>query len=150
MKRELDVHALYAAVESKKSELGVSWRKLATELELGDHTVFTRLSRGQVPETNTLLSLTAWLGVPVDTFARGDVAAVDSRRETMEAIYSYLRADKALAPESADAITSVVRAAYDQLAQRQDESAASTTVGTRATVEQPRAARGARRRRAVA
>jgi hypothetical protein len=119
MKRELDIQAMYAAVESKKSEVGLSWRKLADELDLGDHTVFTRMSRGQVPEINTLLSLSGWLGLPLDRFAHGEVAAPDTRRETMEAITSYLRADKALAPDSADAIASVLRAAYDQLAQRQ-------------------------------
>ncbi|HEX6680581.1 MAG TPA: helix-turn-helix domain-containing protein [Gaiellaceae bacterium] len=119
MKRELDVKALYAAVESKKGELDLSWRKLAEELELADHTVFTRMSRGQVPEVDTLLSLSGWLGVPLDHFARGEIATLDSRRETIEAISSYLRADEALAPESAEALTSVLRAAYDQLAQRQ-------------------------------
>lgn len=119
MKRELDVQALYAAVESKKSEFGLTWRGLASELELGDHTVFTRMSQGKVPETNTLLTISGWLGMPLDKFARGEMAAPDSRRQTMEAISSYLRADEALAPESAQAITSVLRAAYDQLAQRQ-------------------------------
>jgi hypothetical protein len=47
LKRELDIQALYAAVESKKSEFGLTWRKLASELELGDHTVFTRMSRAR-------------------------------------------------------------------------------------------------------
>ena len=129
MKRELDIQALYAAVESKKSESGLSWRRLADQLDLGDHTVFTRMSRGQVPEINTLLSLSGWLGLPLDRFAHGEMAAPDSRRETMEAIASYLRADKALAPESADAIASVLRAAYDQLAQRQAEAEAPAAAG---------------------
>jgi hypothetical protein len=116
MKRELDIQALYAAVESKKSEFALTWRGLATELELGDHTVFTRMAKGQIPEPNTLLTLTGWLGLPLEDFARGDVVAPDSRRHTLEAINSFLRADKALAPESAGAIYSVMRAAYDQLA----------------------------------
>jgi hypothetical protein len=124
VKRELDVDALYAALESKKSEFGLSWRKLAEELEISDHTVFTRLSQGKIPETNTLLTLTGWLGMSLDSFTRGDLVAPDSRRETMEAIRSYLRADKALAPESADAIASVLRAAYDQLAERREQAAA--------------------------
>ena len=106
-------------MESKKSEFGLTWRGLASQLELGDHTVFTRMSHGKLPETNTLLTLSGWLGMPLDKFARGEMAAPDSRRQTMEAISSYLRADKDLAPESADAITSVLRAAYDQLARRQ-------------------------------
>jgi hypothetical protein len=120
MKRNLDVDAFYGALESKKSELGVSWRSLAAELELPDHTVFTRMSRGQTPDVDTLLSLSAWLGVPLETYAHGEVAAPDSRSQTLESIPSYLRADEALSEESAEAITSVLRAAYYQLAQHED------------------------------
>jgi hypothetical protein len=118
MKRELDIDALYGALESKKAEGGISWRILANELELPDHTVFTRMSRGQVPDATTLLSLAGWLGVPLETYARGEVTAPDTRQQTVESIRTFLRADKALSPESADAITSVLRAAYDQLARR--------------------------------
>lgn len=116
MKRSLDIDAMYAALESKKSELGVSWRKVANDLELADHTVFTRMSRGQVPDAQTLLSLAAWLDVPLETYARGEVTAPDTRASTLEAIRTYLRADKALSSESADAINSVLKAAYNQLA----------------------------------
>jgi len=116
MKRDLDIDAFFGALESKKSELGISWRGLAAELELPDHTVFTRMSRGQTPDVDTLLTLSAWLGVPLETYARGEVVAPDSRSQTLESIQSFLRADEALSEESADAITSVLRAAYDQLA----------------------------------
>jgi len=117
MKRDLDIDAFYGALESKKSELDVSWRALAAELDLTDHTVFTRMSRGQTPDVDTLLSLAGWLGVPLETYVRGEITAPDSRSQTLESIRSFLRADDALSEESADAITSVLRAAYDQLAQ---------------------------------
>lgn len=118
MTRKVDIDALYAALESKKSEAGLSWRGLANQLEIPDHTVFTRMSQGKVPPATTLLSLTGWLGVPLEQFAQGDEVVPDSRRQTMEAIRTYLRADKSLAPESADAIASVLQAAYDQLAEK--------------------------------
>ena len=65
------------------------------------------------------------------------VTALDTRQETLESIRTFLRADKALSPESADAITSVLRAAYDQLAQRNgvDERA-----GDEAEAMEPQAA----------
>src|SRR3954468_15230458 len=110
MKRELDIDAFYGALESKKSEQDLSWRKLAETLEM-DHTVFTRMSRGQVPPIGTLLTLSGWLGKPIEHFAAGEVVGPDSRQDTLEAIHGYLRADKALAPESADAIHSVLKAA---------------------------------------
>jgi hypothetical protein len=124
MKRDLNVDAFYGALESKKSELGVSWRGLATELGLPDHTVFSRMSRGQTPDVDTLLSLSGWLGVPLETYVHGEIVAPDSRSQTLEAIRGFLRADEALSEESAEAITSVLRAAYDQLAQRQEVAAA--------------------------
>jgi hypothetical protein len=116
VKREFDVDGFFAALDSKKGEQGTSWRRLSEELELGDHTVFTRMSRGQVPPADTLLTLAGWLGQPLEQFSSGEVNAPDSRQGTLETIHSYLRADKALAPESADAIHSVLKAAYAQLA----------------------------------
>lgn len=128
VKQELDTQALYAAVESKKSEFGLSWAMLAMELELDGDGVFTRMAEGHVPDTNTLLTLTAWLGSSLDQFVRGDVVAPDARQQTMDAINSYLRADeKALAPESAEAITSVLRAAYLELVDRRQQASKSPT-----------------------
>lgn len=134
MKRNLDIDAFFGALESKKSEQEISWRKLAEGLEITDHTVFTRMSRGQIPPAGTLLTLSGWLGRPLEDFARGEVASPDSRQDTLEAIHSYLRADKNLAPESADAIASVLRAAYNQLAQRREEedAPAAAPVGAEA------------------
>jgi len=128
VKQELDIQALYAAVESKKSEFELSWSGLAAELEFADDSVFTRMAHGQVPETNTLLTLTAWLGSSLDDFARGDVVAPDMQQQTMDAINSYLRADEqALAPESTEAIASVLRAAYRELVERRHQSSASAS-----------------------
>ena len=111
-------------------ELGVSWRGLVTELGLPDHTVFSRMSRGQTPDVDTLLSLSGWLGVPLETYAHGEVVAPDSRPQTLESIRSFLRVDEALSEESAEAITSVLRAAYDQLAQRQEVTPAEPELAT--------------------
>ena len=124
MKRDLDIDALYGALESKKNEQDLSWRRLAELLEITDHTVFTRMSRGQVPPAGTLLTLSGWLGLPLEHFATGDVQSPDSRQDTLEAISGYLRADPSLAPESADAIASVLRAAYQQLSEQEEAEVA--------------------------
>jgi hypothetical protein len=55
------------------------------------------------------------LGQPLEHCVTVEVDAPDARQDTLEAIHGFLRADKALAPESADAIHSVLRAAYAQL-----------------------------------
>ena len=114
-RRQLDTIALLGALEAKKEEEGRSWRDIARELGI-DHSTFTRLGRGQRPDVDTLVALTDWLRVPLDTFVAGE-APRDERQETLAAIATYLRADKALKPRSAQAIESVLRAAYDQLAE---------------------------------
>lgn len=114
-KRQLDTAALLGALEAKKEEEGRSWRDIARELGV-DHTAFTRLGKGKRPDVDTLVALTDWLGVGLDSFVSGD-ATRDERQETLTAIATYLRADKALKPRSAEAIESVLRAAYDQLAE---------------------------------
>ncbi len=90
------------------------------------------MSRGQTPDVDTLLSLSAWLGVPLETYAQGEVVAPDSRSQTLESIRSFLRADETLSEESAEAITSVLGAAYDQLSQpHQGLSAEPVLTGAR-------------------
>ena len=116
MKREIDTTALYSALLAKKEEEGLSWRAVALELGIAS-SIFTRLYKGSRPDMDTVLTLTGWLGVPVERFLSGQAAERDERRETMVAIGSHLRADRRLTPEGVDAIAAVVRAAYDQLAE---------------------------------
>jgi transcriptional regulator with XRE-family HTH domain len=116
MRREIDTTALYSALLAKKEEQGLSWRAVALELGIASST-FTRLYKGSRPDMDTVLTLTGWLGVPVERFLSGQAAERDERRETMVAIGTHLRADRRLTPEGADAIAAVVKAAYDQLAE---------------------------------
>lgn len=126
MKTEIDTTALYSALLEKKEEEGLSWRAVAGQLGLHS-SVFTRLYKGSRPDTDTVLVLTGWLGVPVERFLSGQAAARDERRETMVAIGTHLRADRRLTPESADAIAAVVKAAYDQLAEPAPSEAQNRT-----------------------
>ncbi len=116
MKREIDTTALYSALLAKKEEDGLSWRAVATQLGIAS-SIFTRLYKGSRPDMDTVVTLTGWLGVPVERFLSGQAAERDERRETMVAISTHLRADRRLTPEGADAIAAVVKAAYDQLAE---------------------------------
>lgn len=126
MKRDVDTIALYSALLEKKDEQGRSWRDIAKELSISN-SVFTRLYKGSKPDGGTLLTLTNWLGVPTDRFMTGQAAARDERRETLSAIRTHLRADRRLTPQSAEAIETVVRAAYDQLAEPSPTDAAKRT-----------------------
>ncbi len=117
MTREVDVAALYSALDSKRRAKDLSWRELAGELELSP-SVFTRMAQGRRPDLDTFALLTGWLGMSAEDFIQGEKPSDEETQETVAVISTYLRADKALKPESAQAIEEIVRTAYDQLAQR--------------------------------
>lgn len=115
MKKQVDTTALYSALLEKKEAEGRSWRAIAEDLGL-NHAIFTRLYKGAKPDADALLTLTDWLGESPDRFMSGRAAEREDR-ETLAVIGTYLRADRRLTPQSADAIEAVVKAAYEQLAE---------------------------------
>lgn len=118
MKREVNVPALYSALDAKRAAESLSWRDVARRVGV-NHSIFTRLAKGHRPDVDSFVSLTGWLGMAPERFVEG-VDEPEMSEQTLEVISSYLRADRALQPKSAQAIESVLRAAYEQLANRQD------------------------------
>jgi transcriptional regulator with XRE-family HTH domain len=112
----VNVAALYSALDSKREAERLSWREVARETGV-NHSTFTRLSQGKRPDVDTFMTLTGWIGLSPDRFVEGDEPAV-VEEETVAVISTYLRADRSLKPKSARAIESVLRAAYEQLAER--------------------------------
>jgi len=115
MQISIDLGALYSALDSKRRGQGLSWRELARQLEISP-SVFSRLAQGRRPELETYLAMVNWLGATAEDFVEGDKPSQEEARETVEVISTYLRADKALKPESAEAIETIVRTAYAQMA----------------------------------
>jgi transcriptional regulator with XRE-family HTH domain len=118
MDSAIDVSALYVALDARRNRENKSWRELARELDLSP-SIFTRLAQGCQPEVASYARMTQWLGVSMDDFVGREKPSEQEARDTVEAIASYLRADKALKPESAKAIETIVRAAYDEMAESQ-------------------------------
>jgi transcriptional regulator with XRE-family HTH domain len=115
MRQRVDWGALYAALEAKRDSQRRSWRVIANELDVSP-SVFTRLAHGHTADVDTFLTLSAWLGVPAETFVEGDEQRAPDSEATLAVIASSLRADRALKPRNAEAIETVLRAAYDHLA----------------------------------
>jgi hypothetical protein len=112
VRRHFDSSAFFACLESHKAILGLSWGQVAQELEIDDLSVFNRLNHGDEVDVDTIVTLSAWLGLPLSDFTRGDViVAADTRAITIAAI------DDALAEGRDPAKTSVLRAARAQLAE---------------------------------
>lgn len=117
MERKVDVAALHSALDSKRQSEKKSWRQLAAELDLSA-SVFTRLAQGRRPDLDSFVLMTGWLGQPADAFIEGDKPNEAEAQETVAVISTYLRADKALKPESAQAIEDIFRTAYEQFADK--------------------------------
>lgn len=116
MDRLIDISALHVAMDARRNREGKSWRELAKELDLSP-SIFTRLSQGREPEMVSYARMTSWLGVSMDDFLEHKKPSDAEAEDTVEKIASYLRADKALKPESARAIETIVRAAYEEMAE---------------------------------
>lgn len=84
----------------------------------GNADVLFETRRLQIPESDEDRTGSVPSGLLISDLLRGGTP--DSRSQTLESTRRFLRADEALSEESAEAITSVLRAAYDQLAQRQE------------------------------
>ena len=114
MDRPIDVSALYVALDSRRKTQNKSWRELAKELGMSA-SVFTRLAQGRQPEMGSYQKMIGWLGGSMDDFSELGKPSDAEAKDTVDAIAAYLRADQALKPESAAAIETIVRAAYEEM-----------------------------------
>lgn len=129
-RRVLNVSALWVALDARRSTRKLSWRQVAKEVGCGSST-FTRLGFGHHPSLDAYLAMTGWLGCTAEDFVEGPRESEEEAQRTVEEITKYLREDNALKPESAEALGSIVRAAYDRMV----EIDAQGTVGKRRSVQ---------------
>jgi transcriptional regulator with XRE-family HTH domain len=106
----MNAEALFAALDVKRRQEGLSWRDVARATGVSP-SVFTRIAQGRRPDVDTFLTLCTWVGVSPGNFRDGETSGSD----TLAVISAHLRADRALAPGSAEAIERIVQAAYTEL-----------------------------------
>jgi DNA-binding MurR/RpiR family transcriptional regulator len=113
----VDVEALYAALDRRRQNDQLSWRTLASKLEITPST-FTRMAQGLKPDVDTFATLIRWLGMSQEEFL------LPSKRRTKEAdpvamISSYLRGAKNISQQQAEALEDIIGAAYKHLVKEQ-------------------------------
>lgn len=64
-----DAKALYEALDTQRSERGLTWAQVAAQIEVSVATI-TRTRLGGRMEVDGMLAMVRWLGVPVETFVR--------------------------------------------------------------------------------
>ncbi|MEX2237808.1 MAG: helix-turn-helix transcriptional regulator [Dehalococcoidia bacterium] len=103
-----DREAFVSSIDAQRRVRGLSWRQVAKEAGVSASTL-TRINQGKRPDADTLASLLAWSGLPVETF-------VATRRganpETLAIISAYLHSDPRLTPSAVQHLQRLIEAAY--------------------------------------
>lgn len=111
-----DGQGFYDALDATRLARGLNWKQVAAKSGVSASTL-TRMAQGKRPDVDSLAALVAWSGLKADQYVRTDVG--DRREaEPLAIISTYLRSDKHLSPESAAALDSIIRAAYEQMKKR--------------------------------
>lgn len=110
----VDAKRLAQLVKSKRNNRGL--REIS--LEIGDvsPSTLSRVENGKMPDMDTFLRLCDWLEVSPTEFIKDDRKKQSDEPETPDSIAARLRADKNLDPATANALAAIVKAAYRELA----------------------------------
>lgn len=117
-KAELNVQALYSALDSERKDRGITWKDVAAEVGVNASTL-TRMAQGKRPDVDGLASLLEWLNMDVKQFIISDRSrAVDGRQSTVATVSAALRSDSSLSSSSAKALEEVFKASYEAFRQK--------------------------------
>jgi len=113
----VDVESLAIALDKKRAEEGISWRRLAYELKLSPSTL-TRLRNGQAPDTSALLALTGWLGMALEEFTARQKRASVPEPDLVAQLVPLLRARSDLEKNDVEMLEDIIQAAYRRIKSR--------------------------------
>ncbi|MEM6612420.1 MAG: helix-turn-helix domain-containing protein [Cyanobacteria bacterium P01_C01_bin.72] len=111
-----NIEKLASLVRSKRGSRGL--RETAKEIGNVSPSTISRVENGKTPDMDTFIALCNWLEVPSAELMKN--TENEAELDTPEAIEIQLRADKNLDPAIADALASLVKAAYKDLSQKND------------------------------
>ena len=103
----------YAALDAERLARRLNWKDVSAASGVSASTL-TRLSQGKRPDVDSLASLTAWLGLPVDRFM-GRRAMAFGSASPLTQISSILRDDPDLNDDAAAALDEMIKATYARL-----------------------------------
>lgn len=106
----LDIEKLASLVRKRRGRRGL--RETAKEIGAVSPSTLSRVESGKTPDMETFTALCDWLEVPPSELFKTNE---DTELETPDMISIQLRADKNLDPAIANALASLVKAAYKDL-----------------------------------
>lgn len=112
MPANLDLDALGQTLQLRRQIEGLSREALAATLGIAESEVLT-LESGKDPHATTAIRVVQWLQVDLDDYLL-EPEDSDSQSAEHATVAAFLRSDRAMKPESAEAIEAVLQAAYQR------------------------------------
>ncbi|MCW5687109.1 MAG: helix-turn-helix transcriptional regulator [Pseudolabrys sp.] len=113
---KFDGEAFFAAIDAQRVARGLTWKKVAEQAQVPASTL-TRMSQGRRPDVDSLSALCVWSGISADDFFRVEAASRGSA-EPLAKLTAHFRADPNLSKESAVALETLIKTAYQQFRKR--------------------------------
>ncbi|MBT3332644.1 MAG: helix-turn-helix transcriptional regulator [Rhodospirillaceae bacterium] len=110
---KFDAEGFYAALDGHRQSKGLTWKKVADQAKISASTL-TRMGQGKRPDVDTLAGLASWSGIDAKMFYRTENEP-QQRPEPLSEISALLRADKNLGGESAIALETMLKSAYEHM-----------------------------------
>jgi transcriptional regulator with XRE-family HTH domain len=107
---KFDGDAFVAALDAERQARKATWRRVAQESGVSASTL-SRLSQGMRPDVDSLAQLCSWARLSSDLFLRRDSHSASSLTE----VIAQFRADPNLTKESAIALETLIKVAYENL-----------------------------------
>ena len=120
-KTEINVRALYAALDAVRETKDLSWRQVAREVGVSPST-FSRMANHQKPDVDAFLAMVRWLKVPAERFMSADDQPHEQEPELVAQIAPLLRARRDLNSEDVKYLEELIGAAMRRFtAERQSQ-----------------------------
>lgn len=111
MANEIDIGELARMIRAKRGTRGL--RAIANEIGDVSASTLSRIEQGKVPDLDTFIRLCKWLGVSADHFTvTREPISTEEKSSTQDVIAAHLRADRALDPQTAEALVKMIQIAY--------------------------------------
>jgi len=109
-KGNVDVGALYAALDAQRQAVHMSWRQLAYKLDISPSTM-TRMANGNRPDVDAFAALVQWLGIPAEQFMTDEDSEERAEPDLVAQMAPLLRARKDLDIKDIEYLEDLIRAA---------------------------------------
>lgn len=125
MADEFDILKLSAMIQKKRGTRGL--REVAQEIGELNASTLSRVEHGNLPDLTTFLRICRWLGVSPDEFTTVSVGSTSERPDTpptldsADMITAHLRADRTLDPKTVEALSTMIRLAFEDANRRARE-----------------------------